>query len=366
MGTFTNFILPRPTLLTSTFDPCIVLIPCAFRRVGLYACSDRLQSSFVDHAQAYSLIAALLAVLGGVTAVSPTLRSLFTFAYACFLKPVRGSTQSARLDSFYKSQADVYDGTRSHLLKGRKTMLQLVASHVKVSDQERLIKSPAPGDARKKRIWVDIGGGTGQSWLYSRKLRATRCSLLALTSKRQQSANTTGLLPFLLHTGWNVESMDDYLPISTFDAVYIVDLCKPLLEVAARRFAKKGWKNVHCLHQDASKFSIPEWERGELKEEDSVMLVTMSYSMSMVSLHPRFPLHTTRDGIPEATRKISGAYQTYLLLFFDLSSTFALARSPLTEKPLTESEKSSIRNVVSLVSSTSTPPTRPKDRVMTR
>lgn len=79
--------------------------------------------------------------------------------------------------------------------------------------------------------------------------------------------------------------MDDYLPISSFDAIYIVDLCKPLLDVAERRFARKGWRNVHCLHQSAESFVLPEWTKksGGTKMEGSLAVVTMSYSMSMVS-----------------------------------------------------------------------------------
>lgn len=83
--------------------------------------------------------------------------------------------------------------------------------------------------------------------------------------------------------GWNVERMDAFLPISSFDAVYVVDLCAPLLDVARRRFAKKGWKNVHVLHQDASQFMLPEWADGSVDPRGSLALVTMSYSLSMVS-----------------------------------------------------------------------------------
>lgn len=76
--------------------------------------------------------------------------------------------------------------------------------------------------------------------------------------------------------------MDDHLPVSFFDAIYLIDLCEPLLEVARKRFAKKGWKNVHCLHQDASKFVLPDWADGQLPGHGQVALVTMSYSLSMV------------------------------------------------------------------------------------
>jgi betaine lipid synthase len=90
---------------------------------------------------------------------------------------------------------------------------------------------------------------------------------------------------------------DDYLPISYFDAIYLIDLCEPLLDVARQRFAARGWKNVHVLCQDASKFVLPEWESGELDPRGSLTAITLSYSLSMVSLeqcsaHGRFHLST--------------------------------------------------------------------------
>lgn len=88
---------------------------------------------------------------------------------------MRGSTQAQKLDSFYAGQADVYDDTRAYLLKGRETMLQLVASHVKHQDQEGMVTpSVQAGGARKPRIWVDIGGGTGGSSRTCRSMNALR------------------------------------------------------------------------------------------------------------------------------------------------------------------------------------------------
>ncbi|KAK4686538.1 betaine lipid synthase, partial [Tremellales sp. Uapishka_1] len=94
----------------------------------------------------------------------------------------------------------------------------------------------------KKRIWVDIGGGTG----------------------------------------WNIEKMDEYLPISSFDAIYLVDLCEPLLDIARQRFERKGWKNIRVLCQDASRFVLPEWESGEIDPRGSITAITLSYSLSMI------------------------------------------------------------------------------------
>jgi hypothetical protein len=77
--------------------------------------------------------------------------------------------------------------------------------------------------------------------------------------------------------------MNKHFPVSSFDAIYLVDLCEPLLEVARKRFARRGWKNVTVLCQDANEFSLPEWSRTDPK--GSVSFVTLSYSLSMVSIH---------------------------------------------------------------------------------
>jgi betaine lipid synthase len=74
--------------------------------------------------------------------------------------------------------------------------------------------------------------------------------------------------------------------VTYFDKIYLVDLCQPLLEVAKARFAAKGWKNVVCLHQDASAFVLPEWESGAVDPRGSVTAITLSYSLSMVRRRP--------------------------------------------------------------------------------
>ena len=76
--------------------------------------------------------------------------------------------------------------------------------------------------------------------------------------------------------------MDKYLPISTFDAIYLIDLCEPLLQVARERFARKGWTNVHVMCQDACTFTLPEWSDGK-DPKGSVGFITLSYSLSMVN-----------------------------------------------------------------------------------
>jgi betaine lipid synthase len=174
--------------------------------------------------------------------VCTSFRTPMVFMWNCFLKPFLKAEdkfdQKARLDAFYSGQADVYDGTRAHLLKGRETMLQLLSAHLKAQP----VPVSVSGNAPKPKIWVDIGGGTG----------------------------------------WNIEKMDEYLPHTYFDKIYLVDLCEPLLEVARKRFAAKGWKNVHCLCQDASRFVLPEWESGELDPRGSLTAITLSYSLSMI------------------------------------------------------------------------------------
>ena len=53
---------------------------------------------------------------------------------------------------FYEDQAQIYDATRNGLLRGRKTMLNLSAAHL------RAVHESTP---KKRLVWVDIGGGTG-------------------------------------------------------------------------------------------------------------------------------------------------------------------------------------------------------------
>ncbi|KAF9071138.1 S-adenosyl-L-methionine-dependent methyltransferase [Rhodocollybia butyracea] len=160
-----------------------------------------------------------------------------TFIWYCFIRPLTGAKdQKARLDKFYEGQADVYDATRRGLLRGRKTMLNLSAGH---------LRSLRANNPEKRLVWVDIGGGTGH----------------------------------------NIELMDQFFPITSFDAVYLIDLCEPLLQVARKRFVKKGWTNVHILCQDASDFMLPEWQQSSSQGIDpkgSVGFVTLSYSLSMI------------------------------------------------------------------------------------
>lgn len=74
--------------------------------------------------------------------------------------------------------------------------------------------------------------------------------------------------------------MDKYFNIKDFDAVYVLDLCGPLLEVSKARFRARGWTNVHCLLQDATSFTLPTWSDNGIEDGAGLDFVTMSYSLS--------------------------------------------------------------------------------------
>lgn len=187
------------------------------------------------------------------------------FAYSCFFKPHTGDgsgNQQDALESFYKSQAAVYDATRTRLLSGREDMLALVAAQVKHRRDT--------GQINHKPIWVDIGGGTG----------------------------------------WNIEQMGQQIDVPTFfHAVYLVDLSTSLCEVARKRFERLGWNNVHVICEDARTFRLSDYEAGledtkaqfsigkpvydeDARDEVGADVLTMSYSLSMI---PEF--HSAIDSI---------------------------------------------------------------------
>ncbi|KAH8096692.1 S-adenosyl-L-methionine-dependent methyltransferase [Cristinia sonorae] len=182
----------------------------------------------------WSLIAGGVAVAFLLLISYRVLEPYFKFFWHSFIVPIKAADQRGRLEKFYKGQADAYDTTRKGLLRGRMTMLNLSAAHL------REMRAANPGG---RLVWVDIGGGTG----------------------------------------FNIESMDKFFPISSFDAVYLVDLCEPLLEVARKRFARRGWKNVHVICADAASFILPEpgWVGGR-EAKGSISFVTLSYSLSMI------------------------------------------------------------------------------------
>ncbi len=117
--------------------------------------------------------------------------------YHLVMKPIRGTSHAARMESFYSGQASAYDDFRRRLLKGREQLW-------------RAIEEP-PG-----AVWCDMGGGTGA----------------------------------------NVEFFGDRL--DQLNKVYVVDLSPSLLEVASQRFQQRGWGNVQVVEADATTFRPPE------------------------------------------------------------------------------------------------------------
>ncbi|KAH7139259.1 hypothetical protein B0J11DRAFT_39281 [Dendryphion nanum] len=177
-----------------------------------------------------------------------TFQAYVKFAWACFFKPHTGDgsgSQQDALESFYKAQADVYDATRTRLLRGREDMLGLVAAQLKHRAEAGLIS--------QRPVWVDIGGGTGH----------------------------------------NVEQMNSFVSVPEFfRSVYVVDLSPSLCEMARKRFERLGWKNVKVICQDARAFRLHEHEgeshvrkqRNSFDDTDvgGAELVTLSYALSMI------------------------------------------------------------------------------------
>jgi betaine lipid synthase len=187
-------------------------------------------------------------------------KSFFLFFYSCFIKPHQGDskgTQQDALESFYKKQAGAYDATRKVLLRGREDMLALVAAQLEAKSK---LETPSKRN-QNKRIWVDIGGGTG----------------------------------------WNIEAMAKFVNVPEFfSSVYLVDFSPSLCEVAQKRFDRLGWKNVTVVCQDARKFRLEDYETSmnavqtplrspalsyfnqHRPEHGGADLITMSYSLSMI------------------------------------------------------------------------------------
>ncbi|KAI1392669.1 uncharacterized protein F4822DRAFT_137295 [Hypoxylon trugodes] len=221
---------------------------------------------------------------------NPTLlQSLWLFFYTCFLKPHDGDSngnQQDALESFYKKQAGAYDATRRALLKGREDMLALAAAQLSSRGKN--------GDEKKRRVWVDVGGGTG----------------------------------------WNIEAMSNFVDVPQFfDSVYLVDFSPSLCEVARKRFERLGWDNVKVICQDARKFRLEDHEptsqgrrpsgspiRSYFSQERPKIggadLITMSYSLSMI---PDY--YSVIDSLPSllAPNGIVGVVDFYVQSQVDVS-----------------------------------------------
>jgi len=110
---------------------------------------------------------------------------------------VKGSTQQERLESFYVTQADLYDSYRHRMLHGRWPMITAMP-------------------AVKGGVWVDIGGGTGS----------------------------------------NLEYFGDRLDY--WGKIVVLDLCPSLVETAKKRVATRNWTSfVDVVLGDACDFECP-------------------------------------------------------------------------------------------------------------
>jgi S-adenosylmethionine-diacylgycerolhomoserine-N-methlytransferase len=117
------------------------------------------------------------------------LRVLYHLAFTS----ARGDDPSARLEAFYRHQADGYDDFRRRLLHGREEMMRAL---------------DLPAGARL----IDMGGGTGSNLEY-------------------------------LADRWD-----------RLRQVTLVDLCPALLRVAGERVARRGWDNVTVVLADATTY----------------------------------------------------------------------------------------------------------------
>ncbi|KAK8072078.1 hypothetical protein PG996_005426 [Apiospora saccharicola] len=215
-------------------------------------------------------------------------RALWLFVYGCFLKPHSGGekgNQQDALESFYKTQAGAYDVTRGALLKGREDMLALAAA--------QLVYRGKQESDNKRRIWVDVGGGTG----------------------------------------FNIEAMAKFVDVPNFfTSVYLVDFSPSLCEVARKRFARLGWDNVKVVCDDARKFRLEDHEPSligrapksptisyfskQRPEHGGADLITMSYSLSMI---PDY--YSVIDSLPSllAPQGILGVVDFYVQSSVDVS-----------------------------------------------
>lgn len=135
-----------------------------------------------------------------------------------WVHPIKGGDHKARLESFYEGQARSYDVFRHRFLHGRVPMIQAM---------------PTP----KGGVWVDLGGGTAAN------LEHFKGSLTRVFSK-----------------------------------VVVLDLCRPLLEVARQRVAANKWEGVvELVEGDACSATTP-----GLPKAGTVDVVTMSYSLTMI------------------------------------------------------------------------------------
>lgn len=150
---------------------------------------------------------------------------------AMWFAKITGTDLQDRLDSFYETQADLYDSYRFRMLHGRPKMLQGVARHVNEAKKKNK-------DDSTEFVWVDLACGTGA----------------------------------------NVENFESSIREGKITKVYLVDLCRPLCQVAKReRSEKYGSDIVRVVHGDATDFELE-----GLPPAGTVDMVTISYSLVMI------------------------------------------------------------------------------------
>ncbi|CAI5999109.1 unnamed protein product [Closterium sp. NIES-64] len=110
-----------------------------------------------------------------------------------------------------------HDRFRRNFLHARRPMLAACAARLRGSTG---------------MVWVDLGGGTAE----------------------------------------NVDMMAEFIDLSAFDKIYVVDITPSLCRVAEQKVKQRGWTNVVIVEGDACAFTPPE----------KATLVTFSYSLSMI------------------------------------------------------------------------------------
>jgi S-adenosylmethionine-diacylgycerolhomoserine-N-methlytransferase len=165
-----------------------------------------------------------------------SLASDLKILYHLALKPVRGQSHAARMESFYAGQAEAYDDFRRRLLRGRQELWNLM---------------PAPAGG----TWIDMGGGTGANLEFFQQQES---------GAKDQESETRKRAP---------GDPDQSRRLAGLEKLYVLDLSPSLLKVAQRRIAERGWTNVETVEADATTFRPP---------CGAVDVVTFSYSLTMI------------------------------------------------------------------------------------
>jgi len=132
------------------------------------------------------------------------------------------SVHASKMEAFYESQKDEYDGFRENFLHARPVLAECIPLK------------------ETKMVWVDVGGGTGRN-----------LEFFTVDTIKQR-----------------------------FSKIYIVDVSVSLLEVAKQRVEAAGLSDiVECVFCD---FTDNKMVADKLPAQKTCDLVTMSYSLSMI------------------------------------------------------------------------------------